>query len=399
MINKLKTSLISYYYSIVFFIYMGAIYQPFIRTGLSMAFIIGIGIFILYKNKDFKLRKGLDMFVLAYFMYNIFSFVFFQFSDLPFSVFFKEFSNSILPIIPFYFFGRLNVNNSFYKITLYALVACFFIGLYFYIKLPMNYMVFMDKSEGAGTNPLGYAVNFRSILGLSATGALGAIGVLLSFDVLYKNKFKKGKIAVLICLVALVLSYRRAALYTGLFAIGWMNYLILFKFKGAKLKLLLFELFVVFLLIYKLLDSNPDFLPELFERFSSLSEAIEERSDSWLGGLSNTQNFIVGDGLGRYGHKAVEYSDIYIPDGNYFRMIAEIGIIGVLLFFIIILKALYNGFSNIKTHYIQLAIVIMVCMMSVGSDMFSFQLIAPIFWYSIGACNKYSTLHKKNILI
>ena len=99
--------------------------------------------------------------------------------------------------------------------------------------------------------------------------------------------------------------------------------------------------------------------------------------------------------MGRYGHKAVEYSDIYIPDGNYFRMIAEIGIIGVLLFFIIILKALYNGFSNIKTHYIQLAIVIMVCMMSVGSDMFSFQLIAPIFWYSIGACNKYSTLHKK----
>ena len=118
MINKLKTSLISYYYSIVFFIYMGAIYLPFIRTGLSMAFIIGIGIFILYKNKDFKLRKGLDMFVLAYFMYNIFSFVFFQFSDLPFSVFFKEFSNSILPIIPFYFFGRLNVNNSFYKISL-----------------------------------------------------------------------------------------------------------------------------------------------------------------------------------------------------------------------------------------------------------------------------------------
>ena len=399
MIHKAKSSLINYYYLIVALVYFSTIYMPFIRLGLLMSSIMILGIFILYKNKDFRLRKGLDMFVLAYLMYNLFSFVFFSFSGLPISVFYREFSNSILPIIPFYFFGRLNHQNSFYKITLYALVFCFVVGFYFKFTLPMNYMKFLDNMESSGTNPLGYITNFRSILGLSATGALGAIGLLISLDVLYKSKFKTGKVIFLICFVALVLSFRRAALYTGIFAILWMNYLMLFKLKGSKLKLLIFELLIVFLFLYNLLDSNPDFLFDLYERFNSLSDAIDERSDSWITGLSNTQNFIVGDGLGRYGHKAVEFSDMYIPDGNYFRMIAEIGIIGVSIFFIIIINALYNGFSNIKTHYIQLAVIIMVCMMSVGSDMFSFQLVAPIFWFSIGACSKFNTQHIKSNLI
>lgn len=388
MINSVKSSLISYYYLIAIAVYFSGIYLPFVRVGLFMSLIIGLIIIILLKNKNFRLRKGLDMLILAYAGYNLLSFVSFIFSDLPLSVYFKEFSNSILPIIPFYFFGRLNYQNSFFKIALYSFVACFIIGFYFQLMLPMNYMIFMDNLDSSGTNPLGYTVNYRSIIGVTATGALGAIGLLLSFSLLYNSKFKKGKIAFLICFVTLILSFRRAALYTGLFAVLWMNVLLLLKFKGSKFKLLFFEFLVLFSFLYWLIDSNPDFLSDLFERFNSFSEAIDGRSNSWLSGLESTQNVLFGDGLGRYGHKAVEYSDMYIPDGNYFRMIAELGVFGFLLFLLIIFVALYKGFSKIKNHYIQLCIIIMVCMQAVGSDMFSYQLVAPIFWFSIGACNK-----------
>ena len=394
MINSVKSSSIRYYYLIAVITYFSAIYLPFIRVGLFMSFIIGIGIFILYKNKKFELRKGLDMLVLAYIFYNILSFVFFSFSGLPISVFFKEFSNSILPIISFYFFGRLNYNTSFYKITLYSLVACFIVGYFFYLTLPMNYMEFMNNIDGSGTNPIGY-IDYHSILGITATGSLGAIGFLLSFDILYNSNFKKGKIAFLICFIALVLSFRRAALYTAIFAVLWINYFVLFKFKGQKFKLLFFEFLVIFVFLYRLIDSNPEFLSDLLERFTSFSDAINSRSDSWFNGLSSTQNFIVGDGLGRYGHKAVEFSNIYIPDGNYFRMIAELGVIGFSLFLLIVLTALYRGFSKIRNHYVELCIIIMVCMQAVGSDMFSFQLVAPIFWFSIGACNKLDPTTRK----
>ena len=100
-----------------------------------------------------------------------------------------------------------------------------------------------------------------------------------------------------------------------------------------------------------------------------------------------TQNLLTGDGLGRYSHKAVEYSDKFISDGNYFRMIAEIGILGFLIFTLIIITSLFKGYRNFKEKYIELGIIVIICMQAVGSNVFAFQLIAPIFWYSIGRCS------------
>ncbi|WP_074613583.1 oligosaccharide repeat unit polymerase [Polaribacter dokdonensis] len=383
-----KIDLLKNYYFISVLIYFSAIYLTFIRVGLFMSFILVLASTVLYYKKKFLIRKGLDVLVIFYIIYNIFSFVFFTFSGLPYSVFFKEFSNSILPIIPFYFFGRLNYQNSFYNTTLYALAGCFLVGFYFYFTLPYNYMFFMNKIDGTGTNPIGYTINYHSILGITATGSLGAISLLLSLGKLYNSKFKKGKIIFLICLVALVLSFRRAALYTGLFAILWFNYLIIFKFKSQKFKILFFELFIVLISIYKLLEFNPEFLDDLYERFNSFSDAIDSRSGSWFAGLSHTKSFITGDGLGRYGHKAVEFSNLYIPDGNYFRMIAELGFVGFSIFLLIIFNAIKLGIYNLKDNYINICIIIMVCLQAVGSDMFSFQIVAPLFWFAIGSCNK-----------
>jgi hypothetical protein len=390
--------IINYYYAIVTLVYFSAIYLPFIRVGLFMSLLMLIGIFILYKANKLKLRNNLDLIVLCYILYNLSTIVFYFSRNIPLIVFFKEFSNSILPIILFYFLGKLNHDKSFYKITLYAISVCFVIGFYYQLTLPIVYLERMNVMDGSGENPLGYLVNYRSILGLTATGALGAIGSFLSFNIMYKSGFKTGKILFMICTLAVILSFRRAAMYTAAFGFVALNILILFKFiKGKKIKFLLFEtLFLILLAIYiGLSTENFEFFIDLSERFASFSDAIGERADSWSDGLKNTYSLLTGDGLGIYGHKVVEFSDSYIPDGNYFRMIAEIGIIGFLLFLSIIFTAIYNGFLKINTHYIQLLIVIMVCMQSVGSDMFSFQLVAPIFWYSIGACNKFRPQEEK----
>lgn len=397
--SRSKLRLVNFYYLFTIIIYFSGIYFPFIRVGVSMSLLMIIGIIILYINKSFSLKNQLDILVFLYIIYNIFSFVFFTFSGLPMSVFIKEFSNSILPIIIFYFFGKINDYNSFYKITLYSLVVCFIIGFYFQFTVPSNYAIFMNKIDSIGTDPAHFKVNYRSFLGLTATGSLSALGVLLSFGILQKSKFKKGKIMLSICFIALILTFRRAALYTGFFALLWINYLLFFKFKGAKFKLLLLEFLIFFSFMYYFLDSNPEFLDDLLERFSSLSSAVDERSDSWFNGLSNTQNLLFGDGLGRYGHKAVEYSKLYIPDGNYFRMIGELGIFGFLLFIFIIFTSIYNALPKLKESYIELGVVIMVCMQAVGSDIISFQLVAPIFWYSIGRCSRYSSLNKKKVLV
>ena len=392
--------IINYYYAIVALVYFSAIYLPFIRVGLFMSLLMLIGIFILYNFNKLKLRNNLDVIVLCYFLYNLSTIVFYFPRNVPLSVFFKEFSNSILPIILFYFMGKLNHDKSFYKITLYAIGVCFVVGFYYQLTLPIVYLERMNVMDGSGTNPLGYLVNYRSILGLTATGALGAIGSFLSFNIMYKSGFKTGKILFIICTLAVLLSFRRAALYTADFGIVSLNILILFKFiKGKKIKFLLFETLILILLtIYILSTKNFDFFNDILDRVASFTDAIDERIDSWISGLNNTYSLLTGDGLGIYGHKVIEFSDLYIPDGNYFRMLGELGILGFLLFLSIIFTAIYYGVLKISTQYIQVIIVIIVCLQSVGSDMFSFQLIAPIFWYSIGACNK-SQLQMSDIKI
>ena len=390
MIKIFKVNIINYYYLAAVTLYFSAIYFPFLRrVGLFMSLIMLIGIFILFKKKLFSIKSKLDLLVSGYIAYNLLSFFWFiTISDLPLSVFYKETSNTLLPIILFYFFGRLKETISFYDITLYSLVTCFAVGFYYQITLPQNFVEFMTNLDGSRTDPTNLLLNYRSFLGLTATGSLSAISVLLSLNILYKSNFKSGKIIFLICFLALILTFRRAALYSGFFAIVWMNMLILIKLKGPKFKFLFIEFFFIILIIYLFISFDPSFVESVLERFYSFSSALDERSGSWFNGISKTKNIIFGDGLGVYGHKAVEFSDTTIPDGNYFRIIAELGVFGFLIFISIILTSFYHGFSNFKNNYIELGLIMIICLQAVGSNIFSFQLVAPIFWYSIGRCNR-----------
>jgi hypothetical protein len=379
--------IINCYYAIAILAYFVAIYFPFIRVGLLMSLVIIIGIFILYGNKKLKLRNSLDIIVLLYILYNILTIVFFIPSNIPLIVFFKEFSNSILPIILFYFFGKLNHDKSFYKITLYSVSICLLLSFYYQLTLPISFMQRLDVIDGTGTNPLGYLSQYSSFLGITATGSLGAIASFLAFNLMHETNYKKGKILFFLCTIAVILALRRGSIYSLVFSILLFDVIILFKFRRY-LKLITFQFIIALLIIFFLIDFDSDSYLFFIDRVSSISSAIAERSDSWYNGLAKTFSIVTGDGLGRYGHKVVSYSDIYIPDGNYFRMIAEIGILGFLIFVSIILASIYKGFSKIRTHYVQLIIIFIVCLQSIGSDMFSFQLVAPIFWYSVGACNK-----------
>jgi hypothetical protein len=153
-----------------------------------------------------------------------------------------------------------------------------------------------------------------------------------------------------------------------------------------KKKYLVVELFFIFLIAGYLNDNFADLLSILNERMMMLSESIDERSGSWVEGLMYG-NLIIGSGLGVFGHKAVEFSDKYIPDGNYVRMLAELGVIGTSIFFSIIIGTLFKGLKSLRGNILEVGIIVGLCIQAVGSDIFSFQLIVPILWYSVGRVN------------
>ncbi len=379
--KKIKNNIHEYFYPILLGIILIQIFfLPNIRLGVVTSIVI---VFLAIKeiNKKAILSNTIaNKIVLAYITYNAVTFVLYFVNGMPPSVFVAEFSNSILPIL-FYYFPQENKGkySTFYEKILYVLMLSFTIGFYLWISESDMYRVFMNTTEGLGTDLL----FFQSLFGLTATSAFGIIGFIISANVIFKTNGAKGKIALIICAIATILAFRRAALLILLMAIIAFHYFGYYKYKYIKRKYLLFELIFFYLIYMIFYDSYGNLIHSIFERGGMISEAFETRSDAWKQAFDYPY-LITGRGLGTVGHKALEFSEILIPDGNYFKIIAETGIIGFSLFAFILVLSIISGIKNLRENYMQLGIVLAMCLIAVGSNIFTYQSIAPIFWFSVG---------------
>lgn len=390
MLKNLETSFpyksIDFYYFIIIAIQSLGMFVPDIRIGVIASIII-IFYMIKYLPKIILFKNYIDVLVMFFIFYNTFSFFWFLFSGLPISVYIREYSNSILPMF-FYFFAKIENknNNNFFNLTLYAIVTCFVIGIILFLQQPFYYRLYLDSLDGVGTNIISTSSAFRSLVGLTMTGSLGFVGIVISFNKIIESKGSNGKIALLICIIGVALTFRRSALFVGILAILIFHYLGYFKYKTLRKRYFFIEFTILFVISGYLLSNFGDLLTMLGERLMMLSEAVDERSGSWIDGMQYG-NLIIGSGLGVFGHKAVEFSDKYIPDGNYVRMLAELGFVGTFVFISIIIGTLFKGFKKLRLHLIEIGVIIGLCLQAIGSDIFSFQLIVPILWYSVGRIN------------
>jgi hypothetical protein len=391
MINKQEVifpyKTIDYYYFIVIGIQSLGMFIPGIRIGVIASMII---LFFMYKylRTGSLFKNYVDVLVMVYIVYNTISILWFLFSDLPISVFIREYSNSILPMF-FYYLAKVDnkKNKNFYNITLKAILLCFVIGFILFLQQPFYYREYLNTLDGIGsTDLIATTAAFRSLTGVTMTGSLGVVGVLISFTNILETNGKKGKIALMVCMIAVALTFRRSALFVALAAFFVFHYYGYIKYGLLNKKYFLVELIVAFFIIGYLNNNYGDLLAMLNERLMMISESIDERSGSWVEGLMYG-NLIIGSGLGVFGHKAVEFSDKYIPDGNYVRMLAELGFVGVSIFMSIIIASLFKGLKNLRDNILEVGIIVGLCIQAVGSDIFSFQLIVPLLWYSVGRVN------------
>ncbi|TDE51303.1 O-antigen ligase family protein [Flavobacterium sp. GT3P67] len=380
IINNSSYKLYEYFYIIVVIVIIFQLYIPQIRLGVITAIIIFILIYKNIKKHSLLYNSSINKLVLFYILYNSISILWFLLKGFPVSVFFAEWTNSILPVFFFYFsYPFKKQQDNFYRLTLLALIFSFIIGFVLWIMEPPFYRAFMDVTEGPGTDLL----FFQSIFGLTATGALGFVAFLISFHIIFKSKGKNGKIALLVSLVATILTFRRSALVVLIMSILVMHFIGYFRYSFVKKRYFLLELAFFYGVILFVSYNYDDFFTNLFERVSMLSEAFDERKANNLSAFSH-DNFLIGGGLGAYGHKVVPYSKVVIADGNYFKMFAELGIIGTFIFFSILACSIFKGMQDLRNKYLEMGIVIGLSLMAVGSNIFEYQIIAPVFWYSVG---------------
>lgn len=376
-----------FYYIVIIAIMSLGMFLPGIRIGVFASVII----FFLFVT-NFRIARSfkskMDLLVLLYIMYTTLSFLCFIFSNLPVSVFIREYSNSILPILFYYLAKKNEINNiNFFNITLSAIILCFVIGFILFIQQPLYYRQYLYSIGGTGGTDILLTSNFfQSLVGLTMTGSLGFVGVVLSLTKILDTKARRGKIALVICIAAVALSFRRSAMVVTLGAFFIYHYIGYIKYSKIKKRFFLLEALLLFFISHYSYSNFGDWILMLSERTFDISNAIEGRSDSWFEGL-NYGNLIIGDGLGVYGHKAIEFSDKYVPDGYYFRSIAELGVVGTSVFLFIIIGTLIKGLKTFKANTLEVSIIVGLCLQAIGSNIFSFQLIAPFFWYCVGRIN------------
>lgn len=360
-------------------------FLPGIRIGVIASVLI---LFLVATNTSSakSFTNKIDFLVTAYITYATFSILFFSYSNLPVSVFIREYSNSILPIF-FYFLAKKNDNNKFYELTLIAILFCFIAGFVLFIRQPSFYREYLFVIDGTGGTDVILTSNFfRSLVGLTMTGSLGFVGVVISLTKILDSKARWGKIALVICIIAVALSFRRSAIVVTLAAFFVFHYFGYLKYSIIKKRFFFLEVLILFFVFLYLNSNFGDLILMLSERTVDISNAIESRSDSWFDGLGYG-NLVIGDGLGVYGHKAVEFSDKYIPDGYYFRSLAELGVVGTSIFMFIVLGTLIKGLKTFKSNTLEVSIIVGLCIQAIGSNIFSFQLIGPFFWYCVGRIN------------
>lgn len=375
------------YYGIAFAVYLICIYIEFQRVGLIMSICMTILIYFLVNYKKTKINTITDLLIYAYIFYNLFSFILFINSNLPKSVFIAEFSNSILPIV-FYFISKLNNENFYFKSSQYILISIL-IGFLLQNIVPDKYANFMYTLDSTGgTDPIHFSINFRSFIGLTTNGSLSAICAIFFIDRYLINRKAINFFFSLIAISSTILTFRRSAIYV--MVLGYFLILIFnLFFSYNKLRIILSQLcFISILILISYLVIDKEFIEIIFERVKQYNNAINERKDNWIESIYYSKNIFLGSGLGTFSQKAENFRNEIIPDGNYFRFLAEIGLLGILIFLMIILTSFYNSIKNLKKNYLSLIVVIMLLLQAIGSNIFSFQLLAPIFWFSIGNLNK-----------
>ena len=377
-----------YYYLLVTFGYILTLFVTQMRPGLFATLLMFLVILELVLKRELAIKSILDWLVVSYVVYNLLSIIWLSKNGYPASVYVQEFSNSILPIV-FYFVGTSAGirTKDFYKKYLYALLVICLLGLLLYIIAPQFYLDYLlDWEYTSKADAQTMRVRMNSVIGSTLLGFLAAVGIpVSSYFIMEKKDRLFGIIMLAMSLVFAFLSNQRSAMVVAILAVLYVNHLIFFEFKLIKRKYFMVECGTILLAFICLCIISLSSVQKIYYRLASLPSAIGERSGAWFSALNHMSSIWFGNGLGANGHKAlgIEFAHV-ITDGGLIKVFCEEGIFGFSIFLAILILVTLGGLKQIKHCYADLCIIAITLLQSIGSNILSFQIAVPIFWFAIG---------------
>ena len=382
------------YYILAVLLYVFNMFIETVRPGLfATVFMFGV-LAELIIRKRLTLKEFADRLVAAYFLYNALSVIWLLKGGLPVSVYEQEFIVSLLPVI-FYYVGRScykNENERFLKNFIYAVLILGILGIALQIAMPQFYidysykLSFVSKADAPTCR-----VRMDSVVGSTVLGFISVAAMLASIPFMMagsKEKRRKtvfGTAALLINMVVAFMSNQRSAMVVAILVLIYINYLLFFVYRLFDKKYFIAEIIVVAAAFVGLCIVSMDAVMKIYYRLVSLPDAVGERSEQWIAAVNNMYSTWLGNGLGANGHRALGIEDAHvIADGGLVKMYCEQGVFGFSMFIYLVILSFKKGIKEIKEYCVELGIIAVSLLSSVGSNILAFQLTTPIFWYAVG---------------
>ncbi|MBT2290571.1 O-antigen ligase family protein [Paenibacillus albidus] len=328
---------------------------------------------------------------------------------------------NIIPILLVYIISNSSYINEkvmekFIKFSILIGLIVSIIGIFFYLVRPGIFgqllLIFSQQDESNYLQALNYSRMVSTFLSPNVFGSYMAILLLLTIHEALNNKIRSFYAIVFIVVfsVCLILSFSRGA---WAFAIGGIFLLLLLsrnKFSKKQIEFATLSLFAIIAVFLVMPFINRGLDEYLLARFKSIFDFSNEssygRSNNWLQVLEAFSNNIFGLGLGiasinlSYYPELAQKLGVNVVDGYYVKIIAETGIIGLLLFSGFLILVIHSLIKLIKkssnerssTYVLITAILFGFLIQSFGSNTFDFVNISPFLWIFIGFAIKLNRL-------
>ncbi len=373
-----------------------------IPLGALTSGLILISIIINYKVfiYEAKIRNGLFIAVYLIILLSILNYalndVVVLFTAHHDNILTKTFSYLIIPPLFFYTAGchiekvnPLNVNWIFDKIV-FLNAASVVIGIILFLTVPQFYKDYValtltgvySVEQTFYPRMFGYFGN-SMMLGIICSSSI-PLTFFLDRSVLFRILF------VVIFIIGSIMTLQRGSIMT---ASAGLVLCLIFKTNISSIKrhaksivfVFLFFLIAMQIVFNSLLSSEgvSSWLDFFDERFLAIGSIVTERSYQWKNAVSSLADYPFGMGIGMLSHvTAAEGFQLASPDGNYFRILGELGFYGFMAFILLLARGILRGLVRGRPF---LAIAVLVyAVQAVGTNVFDFYYTSFIFWMLLG---------------
>lgn len=352
------------------------------RAGVIMTVVMLIVLATHIKDIRYLSKNGLI--VLCYIGLNLVSIIWMDLNTYGINIYIQEIITSILPIVLFFAVKNCDRDKVLDSI-LYGTLICVLIGAVLFVWMPDFYRQYEATYGFAVSSRIEHCrQGMASFIGRIPLGTYTVVAAAIALKKYIDENYSfKNLITFFILIAGSIMTAQRSSWFGSIILVVYMLYKLL---KSGRRKIF-FQLLAMILLGVGVMAyyfrSELLAATQIGTKSLGLVSAVLERSSTWNRLIGNTNSMILGGGLGTGGHRARVISADTVTDGNFVKVIGEIGYIGLFMLLIIAFIVLFKYWAK-KREILGFFVVVFILIQMTGSNIAALQVTAPLFWAFMG---------------